>query len=223
MPSKELLSSFRPPAFPGSYFLSFEGIEAAGKSQQIIAIKKFLEEKSFRVLILREAGGTAFGEKLRQAILSVKTSLHPLAEAYLFASSRAQLLDEVILKELNTPKTVIICDRFIDSSLAYQGNARGLGFKTILEIHNHFPLHLVPHMTFYLDISWETSQARQKKRMLSKDYFECQGNHFYRQVLEGYRQTAHLFPERIQIINGEKEANTVLREIEDKIGQLLVK
>jgi hypothetical protein len=123
--TQELLNSFRSPAFPGSYFLSFEGIEGAGKSTQIIKVKEYLEQNHFRVLILREPGGTPFGEKLRQAILETKNEITPLAEAHLFAASRAQLLTEVILKELAEPNTVVICDRYIDSSLVYQGHSRG--------------------------------------------------------------------------------------------------
>ena len=86
-PSQELLSSFRTPAFPGSYFLSFEGIEGAGKSTQIQSVIEYLEKRGMRVLVLREPGGTSFGERLRQAILNMNSELHPLAEAHLFASS----------------------------------------------------------------------------------------------------------------------------------------
>ena len=145
----ELLNAFRAPAFPGSFFLSFEGIEGAGKSTQITRLKKYLEEeKKYRVLILREPGGTPFGEKLRQAILENKTEISPLAEAHLFASSRSQLLTEVILKELSIPNTVIICDRYIDSSIVYQGHARGLGVAEVLEIHNIFTLNVTPFLLF---------------------------------------------------------------------------
>jgi dTMP kinase len=210
-----LLSNFRPPGFPGSYFLSFEGIEGAGKSTQIIKVKEHLETQGFRVLVLREPGGTSFGEKLRSAILNTTTKLHPLAEAHLFASSRAQLLTEVVMPELNTPGTVIICDRYIDSSMAYQGIARDLGIGPILEIHQNFPLNLVPHLTLYLRIDLETSMKRQKLRNAPKDYFEAQGESFYQDLIKGYDRAAELFPERIRTIDASADF--------DKVNHLVIK
>jgi len=221
--SPELLAKFRAPAYPGSFFLSFEGIEGAGKSTQLLNLKAFLEEKNFRVLILREPGGTPFGEKLRSAILNTQTPIHPLAEVYLFAASRAQLLDEVTLKELNVPNTVIIYDRYIDSTLAYQGVGRNLGVQTILEIHQNFPLNLVPHMTFYLKISLDCSILRQEKRNQDKDYFESQGRDFYQKLIDGYDMAAELFPDRILVLNGEKEQSQVTNDIIGHVKQLLLK
>ncbi|MGZ3790224.1 MAG: dTMP kinase [Bacteriovorax sp.] len=217
----ELISSFRAPAFPGSFFLSFEGIEGAGKSTQITRLKNFLEEKNFRVLVLREPGGTPFGEKLRQAILETKTEITPLAEAHLFASSRAQLLTEVILKELGTPNTVVICDRYIDSSLVYQGHARGLGVAEVLGIHNIFPLNLVPHLTFYLRIGVETSEKRQKLRNAPKDYFESKGIEFYKKLIVGYDLMHELFPNRILKLDAEGSLDQVTTDIFNTMEKLI--
>lgn len=217
----ELLSSFRAPAFPGSFFLSFEGIEGAGKSTQITRLKSYLEEKNFRVLILREPGGTPFGEKLRQAILETKTEITPLAEAHLFASSRAQLLTEVIMKELAVANTVIICDRYIDSSLVYQGHARGLGVAEVLEIHKIFPLNLVPHLTFYLRIDVDTSEKRQKMRNAPKDYFESKGIEFYKKLVVGYDLMHELFPNRILKINAEGSLDDVTKSILSTVENMI--
>lgn len=218
----ELLNSFRTPAFPGSYFLSFEGIEGAGKSTQIIRLKKYLEEeKKFRVLILREPGGTPFGEKLRHAILEAKTEITPLAEAHLFAASRAQLLTEVILTELSTPNTVIICDRYIDSSIVYQGHARGLGVAEVLEIHNIFPLNLVPHLTFYLRIDFETSEKRQKIRNAPKDYFEARGIEFYKKLVVGYDLMHELFPNRILKIDAEGPLDQITSTVTNAMENMI--
>lgn len=221
--NREILNNFRPPAFPGSFFLSFEGIEGAGKSTQIISTKEYLESQGFRVLIMREPGGTAFGEKLRQAILNSKSELEPISEAYLFASSRAQLLTEVTLKELNTPGTIVIYDRYLDSSIAYQGVARGLGIETILNIHNVFPLNLIPHKTFYLKISTETSMGRQKVRNAPKDYFESRGNEFYDNLITGYDISCELFPDRISVIDGNQELDEVFASIKAEINKLIFK
>ncbi|MFA6238431.1 MAG: dTMP kinase [Bacteriovorax sp.] len=217
----ELLSSFRAPAFPGSFFLSFEGIEGAGKSTQITRLKAYLEEKNFRVLILREPGGTPFGEKLRQAILETKTELTPLAEAHLFAASRAQLLSEVILQELSKPNTVVICDRYIDSSMVYQGHARGLGVAQVLEIHNIFPLNIVPHLTFYLRIGVETSEKRQKIRNAPKDYFEAKGIEFYKKLVVGYDLMHELFPNRILKLDAEGSLDQVTTSLLGSIDKLI--
>ncbi len=217
----ELLNSFRAPAFPGSFFISFEGIEGAGKSTQITKLKTYLEAKNFRVLILREPGGTPFGEKLRQAILETKTEITPLAEAHLFASSRAQLLTEVIMKELSVANTIIICDRYIDSSLVYQGHSRGLGVAEVLEIHNNFPLNLVPHLTFYLRISADTSEKRQKMRNAPKDYFESKGIEFYKKLVVGYDLMAELFPKRILKIDAEGSLESVTFKITEVVESMI--
>ena len=219
--TQELLNSFRSPAFPGSFFLSFEGIEGAGKSTQIVRLKNHLENKNFRVLILREPGGTPFGEKMRQAILETKSEITPLAEAHLFASSRAQLLSEVILKELAVPNTVIICDRYIDSSLVYQGHSRGLGVAEVLNLHNAFPLNLVPHLTFYLRIGVETSEKRQKMRNAPKDYFEAKGVEFYKKLVVGYDLVAELFPNRILKLDAEVNLDEMTMRITEVVDNLI--
>lgn len=219
--TQELLLKFRAPAFPGSYFISFEGIEGAGKSTQITEAKNFLESKGFRVIVIREPGGTTFGEKLRQAILSSNQEIHPLAEAYLFASSRTQLLQEVILNELAIAGTVVICDRYIDSSLAYQGHSRELGVANVLQMHSIFPLTLVPHRTFYLRIGAKTSNVRQKIRNAPKDYFESKGEDFYQKLVTGYDLAAELFPERIQVINAERDLKQIGTDIEQSLLELI--
>ena len=147
-------SLYRNPETPGSFFLSLEGIEGSGKSTQIQEIEKFVQSKGLRVLTLREPGGTLFGEKLREAILNSDTPLHPLAECHLFLASRAQLLKEKILPFLLRPGSVVILDRYIDSTLAYQGKARRLGYETVLTLHQHEPLNLLPHRTYFLEYSW---------------------------------------------------------------------
>jgi dTMP kinase len=219
----ELLNSFRAPAFPGSFLISFEGIEGAGKSSQIIQLKNFLEKKNFRVIILREPGGTPFGEKLRQAILENKSEICPLAEAHLFASSRAQLMTEVTMKELSAPNTIVIYDRFLDSSLAYQGHARGLGVREVLEIHNIFPLNLVPHLTFYLYIDVETSIERQKIRNSTKDYFESKGEAFYKKLIVGYDMALELFPRRIKRLDAKRDVASISHEINGLVETLIYK
>ncbi len=217
----ELKSFYRSPVTPESFFLSLEGIEGSGKTTQIKYIETFLKEKGYRVLTLREPGGTTFGEKLREAILMSQTPLHPLAECHLFLASRAQLLKEKVLPFLLNPKSVVILDRYMDSTLAYQGKARGLGIETVLELHRHEPLCLVPHRTYFLDISLETSHERQKLRGNEKDYFESEKNEFYQSLVDGYREMAELFSERILKIDASVNPEKVSTLIKNDLEKLL--
>ncbi len=216
---QNLKSFYRNPVTPESYFISLEGIEGSGKSTQIKHLEQILIKKGYRVLTLREPGGTEFGEKLREAILKSSTPLHPLAECHLFLASRAQLLKEKILPFLLQPKSVVILDRYIDSTLAYQGKARKLGIETVLELHRHAPLNLLPHRTYFLDISLETSHERQRMRGQEKDYFEAEKNDFYHHLIEGYREMAELFSERILKI----DASVTPEEVSQIIAQDLEK
>ncbi len=217
----ELKSHFRSPETPGSIFLSFEGIEGSGKTTQIKEIEKYVMERGYRTLTLREPGGTVFGEKLREAILESTEPLHPLAECHLFLASRAQLLKEKILPFLLVPKSVVILDRYIDSTLAYQGKARKLGYETILDLHKFNPLNLLPHRTYFLDISLETSMERQAARGSKKDYFESEKHEFYLHLIDGYREVATLFPERILKINANVKPDDLSANILKDLEQFL--
>ena len=211
-------SLYRNPETPGSFFLSLEGIEGSGKTTQIKEIEKFCQSKNLRVLTLREPGGTVFGEKLREAILNSESPLHPLAECHLFLASRAQLLKEQILPFLLVPNSVVILDRYIDSTLAYQGKARRLGYETVLTLHQHDPLNLLPHRTYFLDISLETSMERQAARGNKKDYFEAQKHEFYQNLVDGYRELSGIFSERIMKIDAQKTpaevTQLIIRDLE---------
>lgn len=214
-------SKFRNPETPGSFFISLEGIEGSGKSTQIKEIEAFVQKKGLRVLTLREPGGTIFGEQLREAILKSETPLHPLAECHLFLASRAQLLKEKILPFLLVPGSVVILDRYIDSTLAYQGKARRLGYETVLTLHQHDPLNLLPHRTYFLDISLEVSMERQKARGNEKDYFESQKAEFYQNLVDGYRELADVFPERIMKIRAEGSAAYVSLQITEDLEKFI--
>lgn len=214
-------SKFRNPETPGSFFLSLEGIEGSGKSTQIKEIEAFVQKKGLRVLTLREPGGTIFGEQLREAILKSETPLHPLAECHLFLASRAQLLKEKILPFLLQPGSVVILDRYIDSTLAYQGKARRLDYETVLTLHQHDPLNLIPHRTYFLDISLEVSMERQKARGNEKDYFESQKAEFYQNLVDGYRELSDIFPERIMKIPAEGSASYVSLQITNDLEKFI--
>lgn len=206
-----------------SYLISFEGIEGSGKTSQIEGLKKYAESLGYTVHNFREPGGTVLGEKLRSAILESDCPIAEISEAYIFAAARAQLLSKEILPKLNSPQNIVILDRYIDSSLAYQGVARGLGIQKVLDIHQYEPLTTLPSLTFYLKIDYETSVSRQEKRGNQKDYFESETQNFYNSLIEGYDKAADIFPKRISIIDGKQSieaiSTQVLNEFKKLIGQ----
>lgn len=201
-------------------FITFEGIEGSGKSTQIDLLETYLKQTGKTVLKLREPGGTPFGEALRKAILESAEKLDPVAEAMLFASSRAQLLKEKILPAL-AQNQVVIVDRFLDSSIAYQGFARELGLKTILDIHSHGILKTHPNLTFYLAIDLETSMKRQATRGNVKDYFEKENHLFYQKLINGYEECTKVFPQRIKKIEAHKDSQDIHQEIIKYVAQNL--
>lgn len=216
-----LLAPYRTPETPGSFFLSFEGIEGSGKTTQLKTAEDFLKSRGKRVMILREPGGTLFGEKLREAILGSTVPLNPLAECHLFLASRAQLLHEKVLPFLLVPDSVVILDRYVDSTLAYQGYARGLGVDTILTLHQHNPLNLLPHRTYFLDIDLRTSMERQSKRGNEKDYFESEKQEFYQKLIDGYRELAALFPARILRVDASRDEKSVSATVTADLAKIL--
>ncbi|MBT6325894.1 MAG: dTMP kinase [Bdellovibrionales bacterium] len=216
-----ILTNFTSPKYSNSHFISIEGIEGAGKTAQLRFMQSYLEGKGYTVTIVREPGGTKFGEGLRSAILESTTSLSPVAEAYLFASSRAQLLKETILNNLEIEKNIIICDRYIDSSLVYQGYAGKLGIEQVMQIHNLYPLNTLPNITFYLKVSIETSIKRMDIRNNDKDYFESKGEYFFQQLVNGYDHVKKLFPDRIHEIDGEQSEKDVSIDIQKELDILI--
>lgn len=216
-----LLKNFKKPETDGSLLLSFEGIEGSGKSTQIQRLSLHLESMGKTVYCFREPGGTAFGEQLRTAILTSDTKIDPIAEAHLFASARAQLLSQEILPRLKEKNTVVILDRYIDSSIAYQASARKLGINTILNIHRDYPLNIMPHCTLYLHIDLQTSMQRQQARGNEKDYFEKENQDFYQKLIDGYDLSAKTFTNRVKVIDGSQDMDSVSQSIIKTVQSLM--
>ena len=193
-------------------FISLEGIEGSGKTTQINKIRDYYSHQGRVVTILREPGGTNFGESIRDVILKSKEAVTPIAEALLFASSRAQLIIQEIIPRLNNNEVVIL-DRYIHSSIAYQGFGRALKPETILSLHQYSPLNLIPNFTFYLKISIDTSIERQDKRGNEKDYFEKEDFNFYKKLLDGFDYCSKRFPQSFFQINAELSEQEVSKEI----------
>ncbi len=187
-------------------FITFEGCEGSGKSTQIELFRKYLEKKGIEYLFVREPGGTEISEKIRAIILDVNNKeMCDEAEALLYASARAQLIKEKILPALNSGK-LVLCDRYIDSSFAYQAHARGLGIDFISKINSYAIENCMPDKTVFLNIS--SKDAFMRKGGADKDdRIELSGEDFHQKVYEGYLKVAKMYPERFLLIDclGEKQ------------------
>lgn len=185
--------------------ISFEGIDGSGKSTQVHLLKTYLHTRGIEALVLREPGGVALAEKIRALLLESKQDIHSTAELLLFAASRAELCETLILPALRKG-TVVILDRFYDSTTAYQGFGRGLDLNVIATVNRIASFGLVPALTFYLDILPEDALLRKfsekslplafGKDELPLDRMERSGLDFYRRVREGYLTLARQEPER---------------------------
>lgn len=181
-------------------FITFEGIDGSGKSTQISLLEKKLRDAGYDVLLTREPGGTEIGEKIRSIILDPSNDdMDQMTEAYLYASSRAQLVRQVIVPAVNEGK-IVICDRFVDSSIAYQAYGRQMG-ETI-ELLNSFAVgECLPDITFLLRIEPENTRSRMEGREL--DRIEMASDDFHYRTFLGYDQIAAANPDRVVVIDGK--------------------
>lgn len=177
-------------------FITFEGGDGSGKTSQINLLKKYFEDKGKEVVISREPGGTQIGEKIRTIILDVNNSeMSDITEALLYAAARAQHVHEVIQPALEMGK-VVICDRYVDSSVVYQGYARNLGIDKVTQINDIAINGLKPDKTFYLDLEASIGLNR-KKNQAELDRLEIEKLEFHERVIQGYRNLANKYKDRI--------------------------
>lgn len=190
-------------------FLSFEGGEGAGKTTLIERLAHKLQQDGFEVLKTREPGGTKLGERIRKVLLE-QTQEAPLssqAELCLFLASRAQHVEEIIGPALQEGK-IILCDRFNDSSVAYQGAARGLGMEQVASFCHFASQGLEPHLTFYLDIDPDIGLTRVRNER-TQDRIEKETLVFHRRIREAYQQIARSHPKRFHSIDASLSADLV--------------
>ncbi|MDE7367914.1 MAG: dTMP kinase [Lachnospiraceae bacterium] len=181
-------------------FISMEGPDGAGKSTQIELLRGYLADKGYEIVITREPGGTVISEAIRQLILNREyAEMCPNTELLLYAAARAQLVNEVIRPALEAGKAVI-CDRFVESSVVYQGIARGMGIDTVYAVNEYALEGLRPQLTILLDLDAEEG-LRRKKNQAELDRMEAAGLEFHRKVAEGYRMLAEREKERIMKIS----------------------
>lgn len=181
-------------------FISMEGPDGAGKSTQIELLRSYLADKGYEIVITREPGGTVISEAIRELILNKKyVEMCSNTELLLYAAARAQLVNEVIRPALEAGKAVI-CDRFVESSVVYQGIARGMGIDTVYAVNEYALEGLRPQLTILLDLDAEEG-LRRKKKQAELDRMEAEGLEFHRKVAEGYRILAEREKERIMRIS----------------------
>ncbi|MBE0700891.1 MAG: dTMP kinase [Acholeplasmataceae bacterium] len=199
-------------------FITFEGGEGTGKTTLIQNIYQILSQ-DHQVITTREPGGSVIAEAIRDIILNPRyQGVTPYTEALLLAAARAQHLDEVILPALQAKK-IVLCDRYLDSSLAYQAYARDLGFDFILNINQH-AVRNMPKLTFYIDLDPSVGMHRIAHRD-KFDRLDQESTDFHKKVRDGYCEVAKRYPERIVTVNGNQSLEDITYQIVKKIRDVL--
>jgi dTMP kinase len=198
-------------------FITFEGLDGCGKTTKIDKLASALRHQGHKVVITREPGGTPIGEKIRAVLLDSRTSgLAPMAELALMFASRAQQIQEVILPNIKSGK-IVLCDRFTDSSEAYQGGGRQLGSKNVLALHNIICGGLQPDLTILLvsDVKASVQRARNRNQRAAADEgrFEKETADFFRRVLKAYLAIAQREPHRVAKIKAAQSIGDVHKEV----------
>jgi dTMP kinase len=203
-------------------FLSFEGGEGSGKSLQARRLAQSLTERGREVVLTREPGGTAAGERIRDILLHAREiPLSPEAQVLLFSSARAQLVHEVIRPALDAGK-IVIADRFFDSTVVYQGHGHGVPLEAIREVTALAVGTLVPDRTFLLDVPVEVGLARSGRRADARwDRFEADATDFHVRVRDAYLRLAAAEPRRFVVIAADRDEATVASDIRREVDVLL--
>ncbi len=201
-------------------FITFEGIDGCGKSTQIKLLSDHLGSTGHEVVLLREPGGTVVGEKIRSVLLDKKNDgMDPVCELLLFEAARAQIVRELIMPALDDGK-IVICDRFFDSTYAYQGYARELGAEMVKALNLTATSGLEPDITFLLDIDPDEALKRRGIRGDGDDRMEALGTGFQQKVRQGYLELAASF-DRVFKVNASGTREEIFSAIRDKTESVL--
>jgi len=192
-------------------FISIEGIEGSGKSTAAKFIAEYLKQKKYEVVLTAEPGGTPVGQKIRELLLEPQNHMDPVTELLLYYASRAQHVKDVISPALAENK-IVVTDRFTDSTVAYQGYARGLNMSIINSLDQIVVPYIKPQITFLLDLEVEEG-LRRNRQALKEDRFELEAVEFHRKVRVGFLEIAGQEPERFKIIDASKSMEDVVNKI----------
>ena len=205
------------------YFLAFEGGEGAGKSIQVEILVSHLHEEGYQVVVTREPGGTRIGEQIRIITHDPENvDLDPIAEAYLMSAARAQHVAQIIEPALEAGK-IVVCDRYVDSSVAYQGYGRKIGAEEISKLNQLAINGAIPDLSIFLDISPELSLKRRLKSNKVKDRLDLQQKDFYERVYQGYKKIVKIHSNRYEVIDASKSIETVASLIWKRVKEELNK
>ncbi len=196
-------------------FITFEGGEGSGKSSAIIEIKNRLENLGYKVVVTREPGGIKISEDIRNLILDVDNKeMTYETEALLYAASRTQHLHQKVLPALKD-NAIVLCDRYLDSSLAYQGYGRDLGFEDVLDI-NKYALKYMPEKTFFIDVKPNVALKRIANRD-KQDRLDLEAIDFHDKVYNGYLAVVEKYPNRVEVIDGTLPLEEIIELLYNKI------
>ncbi|MFA6470742.1 MAG: dTMP kinase [Candidatus Latescibacterota bacterium] len=198
--------------------ITFEGIDGSGKSTQAILLQKRLEELGIPVFLYREPGGTSIGEKIRSILLDkMHSEMFPLTELFLYLAARAQITSQRIVPSLNDG-SIVLMDRYLDSTIAYQGYARGLGVELLRELNMLATGGLLPDATFVIDCD---PCVALKRNTSLPDRLESEGIEFMKQVREGFLLLSKMEPERVFVFDGARDVSTIENEIYQKVKTII--
>ena len=202
-------------------FITFEGPDGSGKTTQITLLAAYLREQGFPVLTTREPGGTAIGDQIRGCLHDVSnTEMTAKAEILLYSASRAQLVQEVIRPALARGE-IVLCDRFADSTIAYQGYGRGLDLDALAFITAFATGDLKPDLTVLLTMDAEHGLRRRETDGAEMNRMDLQASVFYRRVQEGYEALAAAEPERWAVVNADRPAQDVQKDVREIVRERL--
>ncbi|MDX6698801.1 MAG: dTMP kinase [Solirubrobacteraceae bacterium] len=200
--------------------ITIEGLDGAGKTTQAAWLAEALSDRGLAVRLLREPGGVEVSERVRALVMDPALTVSPRAEALLYAAARAQLVEE-LLEPLLADGTWVVLDRFVDSSLAYQGGGRGLGVDSVAAVNAFATGGLSPDRTVLLRVDVETGRARQGARGSEPDRLEREGGEFFAAVARAYDEIAAADPERVRVVEAGGAAEAVRAAVLDAVSDLV--
>ena len=206
------------------FLITFEGIDGSGKTTQLRLTEKYLRDKGYDILVLREPGSTPLGEKIRKILLhrpvrrpglDRQNKINPASDLLLYVAARAELVKDVIEPSLKRG-TIILCDRFYDSTTAYQGYGRGIDINLIENLNRVAVGESIPDLTFLVDLDYRTSLGRRKK---FTDRLESESKAFFNRVRRGFLEIARKEPQRIAMLDGRKGEEELFISVKSRICQ----